>query len=783
MMHTDPHGRGSLWQRARRLFDSASNSLVKKIILLTCLAVLLSATLISVVNYSRLKDIAMDSATEKLAGETRLIAQSFKLSYDEIASDVKVLSLTPAIQGIIRARENGGIDPMDGSSEDTWKERLAAIFVSVMRARSHYAQVRLVGLADDGREIVRVNRVPFGVEAVDDDALQKKAGELYFEETVFKRSTKVEFSDITFNRENGLLDDTMTLMIRAILPVYDMHGKMFGMIIINTPFEHVFGAALNFIGDQNETLVLDINGDLTVYRRDENSKRFTFLGKKYRTLPEAAQMLISTSSGETQTRTDQSIAYMVRRPMSDDAYSTIAIILETPRQAVMAPVMRTLDISVAVSIALVFLCLVLSLVMARRFSRPIGAMIGEIEKTENFGQLPSLPLNRNDEFGALARAFHCKASDLLESQTKKRSILDNILDGVVTIDSTGAIDIFNPSCERIFGYTAAEAVGRNISILVPPPVAGEHDKYLARYLNTGDARILGITREVSARRKDGSVFPIELSISELIINGNRQFIGTIRDITERKQIEIMKDEFVSTVNHEIRTPLTAVQGSLGLLRKTTADRLDDKSRGLLDLSYRNCLTLTRLVNDILDFEKISSGKDEYDFAVSDICAVVRGTVAREAESVRKYGVTFALHCDDGPIRAAIDMERFNQALGNVLSNAAKFSPHGGIVDIAVYQPTPDQVRIGVTDRGPGIPDQFRETIFKKFVQIDGSATRTKGGSGLGLAIARSIIEAHDGTIDFVTSQGYGTTFTLVLPVVTEHAVSTKPEPEPLGQTP
>lgn len=245
------------------------------------------------------------------------------------------------------------------------------------------------------------------------------------------------------------------------------------------------------------------------------------------------------------------------------------------------------------------------------------------------------------------------------------------------------------------------------------------------------------------------------------------FIMFTENITERKHIQVMKDEFISTVNHELRTPLTSIQGSLGLLKAKLYGDLDSKGKRLLDLSYDNCYRLAHLVNDILDMEKISAGKVEYDLGVYDIVSLVLEVIDQHQSYADNFNVNIVLKSEVEAVYCRVDSNRFNQALVNLISNAVKFSPRGDAVIVSIEMKGATQVRLVVEDNGPGIPEDFRDRVFDKFAQADSSSTRTRAGTGLGLNITKSLIEAFEGSVYFESEVGKGTRFYFVLPIVIE----------------
>lgn len=240
-------------------------------------------------------------------------------------------------------------------------------------------------------------------------------------------------------------------------------------------------------------------------------------------------------------------------------------------------------------------------------------------------------------------------------------------------------------------------------------------------------------------------------------------ISVLTDITDRKKLDRMKSEFVSVVGHELRTPLTSIKGSLALLESRATGELSPKAAAMIGIAHRNSDRLVRLVNDILDLQKIEAGKMQFGFDTVGVRPLLEQAVAANRTYANEHGADIKLRGSAGGMRVLADSERLMQVLSNLLSNAAKFSPAGGTITIAARR-MGDSVRISVADQGPGIPEDFRDHIFQKFVQADSSDTRKLGGTGLGLSIAKAIVESHGGTIGFDSAEGRGTTFFFDLPV-------------------
>ncbi len=346
----------------------------------------------------------------------------------------------------------------------------------------------------------------------------------------------------------------------------------------------------------------------------------------------------------------------------------------------------------------------------------------------------------------------------LASQTRWQVLIENVLDGIITMSEDGIIESFNSAATLIFGYSPEEVIGQNVNILMPEPYHSEHDGYLQHYVKGGSPHIIGIGREVRGRRRNGATFPLDLSVSEMWLDQRRLFIGIVRDITERREIDRMKEEFISSISHELRAPLTSIRGALSLLDGGIAGPLPEKAASLISIARSNCLHLGRLVDDILDLEKLKSGRMSFNFVALDL-----HTLLSEAISLNQ---AYASHLDislelaplpEGPLLIRGDSVRLLQVLANFLSNAAKFSPTGNKVVVSAER-RGSLIRVSVADQGPGIPDSFRPHVFEKFAQADGSDRRKIGGTGLGLNIAKHIIQNHGGYIDFILPPEGGTIF-------------------------
>lgn len=370
------------------------------------------------------------------------------------------------------------------------------------------------------------------------------------------------------------------------------------------------------------------------------------------------------------------------------------------------------------------------------------------------------------------------AAVLWETTVLQQAILDSANYTIISTDPDGVILTFNAAAERMLGYVAGEVIGRFTPVIIHDPKemaerAQELSGELGRKIQPGfevfvaKARMgASDEREWSYIRKDGSRFPVLLSVTSLHDpqGGITGFLGVGQDIAERKQIDRMKNEFVSTVSHELRTPLTSIRGSLGLIAGGVAGEIPAQAKILADIALNNAERLVRLINDILDMDKIESGKLEFHNREMDLMPLLEQALFDNQAYGAQLEVSFALTQGVSGVRVFGDSDRLRQVMANLLSNAAKFSPRGATVGVAVSLPRPGWVRVAVQDHGPGIPPEFHDRVFEKFAQADSSDTRLKGGTGLGLSISKALVGKMNGSINFDSKSGTGTTFYFELPL-------------------
>jgi two-component system sensor kinase FixL len=350
-----------------------------------------------------------------------------------------------------------------------------------------------------------------------------------------------------------------------------------------------------------------------------------------------------------------------------------------------------------------------------------------------------------------------RAERLDASEARWRAIVDSAVDGIVLIDAHGRVEFFNRAAERLFGYASDEVLGRNVDMLMPPPYREEHDGYLSRYLATGRAKIIGIGREVQGRRKDGTTFPLHLSVGEITLQGERKFTGILHDLTKRVEIEgQMRErealaklgEMAAIIAHEVKNPLAGIRGAIQVFGPEMIR--DGADTDILREIVARIDSLDQMMKDLLLFARPPTPKR----SPVEINALLKATADLLSADPAFRDIDFRVDGSGPPLQADADMLRV--VFQNLIINAAHaMQGRGRIrVDVRLIDST---FHIVFADAGPGIPLEIRQKIFTPFF------TTKSRGSGLGLATVKRFVEAHHGDVDVDCPPDGGTTVRIRIP--------------------
>lgn len=359
-------------------------------------------------------------------------------------------------------------------------------------------------------------------------------------------------------------------------------------------------------------------------------------------------------------------------------------------------------------------------------------------------------------------SFGSDPSEEREAENIIRNVIDICPFGVVLVDQSGVILLANCEIEQMFGYQHNELIGQCVDILVPVDQRAEHALRREEF-GAGPAMRAAKGRGLSAQRKDGVRFPVEVGLNPIVTQGRAAVLGVVVDIGDQVRAERLKTEFVATVSHELRTPLTSIAGALGLLISNAGETLPKSTVRLLAIAHANSQRLVRLVNSILTMEKIESGKVMFVLKRVKVSELLLQAFEANQAFAEACGVRLTLNTVSTAEEIRGDPEWLMRAVANLLSNAIKFSPPDG--EVVVYaERHGGEVRISIRDHGRGVPEDFKPLMFEKFAQADASNAREQGGAGLGLFVVKQIVTRLGGKAGFGDAPGGGAIFYIELPV-------------------
>ena len=369
---------------------------------------------------------------------------------------------------------------------------------------------------------------------------------------------------------------------------------------------------------------------------------------------------------------------------------------------------------------------------------------------------------------------------LRTSEFRFASIVDIAADAIVSVDDEQIITLFNQGAERIFGYTAAEVIGKKLDLLLPPDVHEIHREHIRQFSRTGEsARRMGERSEVRGRRKNGEIFPAEASISKFDLGDRRVFTAVLRDITERRAAEQerarlldaersaraaaevalrTRDEVLAVVSHDLRNPLSVID----MCAASLSDKLppDDAAHSLVRTIESSTAWMNRLIEDLLDVARVEAGRLALERYPHDLVRVISEATVMLEPLIAEKSLTLREELPEYLPRASVDSRRIVQVLENLVSNAVKHTAAGGEIRIHA-EATNGEILVSVRDTGSGIPSENLPHLFDRFWQARGAR---RGGAGLGLAIAKGIVEAHGGRMWVESELGSGSLFGFAIPL-------------------
>lgn len=778
-------------------------------IILTVLLLALSATaVILYLTSERETRTYLNQQQQNLNNLGLMQGNKLRRLVDDAGKDVASLARTPPVANIIRAMNNGGVDPDDNDSLAVWKKRLQTILTAVIENRPEYLQIRYLGLPQDGKEIVRVENHNGRVFITPEDQLQAKGQRDYFLATQKLRAGDVYLSGINLNREYGVIERPFQPVMRVATPVFDDGGEFFGVFIINLNLKR-------FFNNLNETAAQSLNifsGDFYLANEEgdwlvhpDNTRVFGIdLENNYRLTDEFSPLLEQQEGTLNHLPDSQAYAQMRRvyfDPLNPSRYLTLVYRLseEKVRQQIY-PLITTILYSTLI-VMLVILTPMLWLMF--RQLMPLRSLSDAAREIASGRYDVSLPQSSDEEISNVVHSFtllqqrvHEREQQLKRSEEYANKVIDSIPEGVLVIDENGTITRVNDAITMMFGYPRSELVGAPVEVLLPESRRAKHPSLRQNYMKKPYFRAMDGVTNLCGQRKDGSEFPLEIGLAVLESREGRVILASLSDVSARKRLEAelrnqsqlleetvkhrteelidaknaaeaathAKSEFLANMSHEIRTPMNVITGLLYMLLQ---EELPPSVVRQLEKVDNAAKSLLGVINDILDYSKIEAGKlaiENIDFNLEQVL----DNLFNMANSLAKAkDIELLLKLDPQlPISLNGDPLRLGQILTNLLNNSIKFTEKGIISLVIDQQQQPGEplkLTFTVRDTGIGMDKATIDKIFQPFEQADTSTTRRFGGTGLGLTIVKQLIELMQGSLDIQSAPGVGSSIKVTLP--------------------
>jgi len=700
----------------------------------------------------------LDYKVAELSHQLNLRENLLIRDIEEARLKVRFLYSTPPVQGIVRATANNGIDPYDGTQLTQWYVRLETIFEAYLENNPNITQARFIGVADQGRELVRVARSLGNIKVTGRGQLQRKGERDYFRRISELAFEETYVSGINLNREHGRVVIPYQPTYRAGIPVYDAQQQLFGMLVLNFDARRILGELQSDLPDTVDILLLNASDGFIVhpdpdYAFQQELGGVADWGNYYRQL--------------------------------DDPFPKLEHLLEQ-RTGLEYYAMESL-VSIPNSGGNQFMRLVLK--------TPVALVEDELfyQSTQTLvvagGALVLVIV-----FLVIYQSNVTKNLRLSEAQAQFEAIIEGSSDAIVGMDTMGVVTSWNTSAQDILGYSSRQALGQRLDHLIA--VEGQQEEIDPVIKQIAMGKYHEPLRLTLAKRNQSQLH-VSMSFSPIMLDSHR-VVGVatiIRDITEQVEAEeeiqkmnasleyqvqertreleaarnealsasLTKSSFIANVSHEMRTPLNGIIGMHNMLRKSNTAEQHNRYLAMAEASAE---ALASLINDVLDLSKIEAGKLEIENVNYDLIEVVSHVVT--SLSIKAFEKNIELILDVAGIEQATlvgDASRLRQILINLVGNAIKFTTTGWVkLALQTQQLTDGQVEVGiqVQDTGVGISAEKQAWIFEAFAQEDSSVTRRFGGTGLGLSITRQLCHLLDGDIQCDSEQGEGSTFRCTL---------------------
>lgn len=758
-------------------------------IILLCVSIAVAASALhGMFSYRDISQLSRERATEFLGNETRLNGERFLIPLQQMQQDAAVMAGTPPIEALFRIL-SGRVQTVEGDGLDVWRRRLEVIFRAQLSVRKHYFQIRLIGVQDGGREIVRLDVVDGRLHAIPSGNLQTKGKEPYLRPLLGDDPPQGSyFSNVSRNRENGVVPAGSPWTIRLVHPVFGADGDILGAVVINSEFAALISTSNLRIHPDSVLAVNFGSGDYVSAHAGEGlGAHGDRLAAKRRVLAIGTDEFTHGDGMEVYSAKDWTgIALQMSLPAPDGGHD-ILVSTAMPTAVLMQSARVTMRNQVVLSVLILAVTTAIASFVGIRLTRPLVTLTERISRR---GSLDQLQFDKppKDEIGQLAQAFGELSNDLTRETRQVRQVFEHAADGLLTADGKGTILNLNPAGYRMFGHPPGSLEGEPISRLIPEGYRAGNLRHM-RLLSIVEENPTAAPRRVQALRSDGESFTVEVKLSRVSSERGGLFVAVVHDISarlnaerqQRKLIDELEasnrrlsesntaleaakgelersnaelDKFAYVASHDLRAPLRVIDNASRWLEEDLAEHLDDDTRESMDLLRGRVSRMEQLLRDLLEHSRI--GRVRLDDNVIDGPDLVENIWALTA-------IPDEFRFEVGSEFETISLPQFpiQTVLVNLVSNAVKHHDRpDGKVMLTVTE-AEDHFVFEVADDGPGIPAEFHEKVFEMFQTL--KPRDDVEGSGMGLAIVKKTVELAGGAIRLASVPGEGSRFRVTWP--------------------
>lgn len=789
--------------------------------------VLLATTTVGLTVYRGARKHLIRASTDRLEQTADVIRVRFYSSIEAVGKDARFLAETPPTEGLMRlwnARRLGyHLDPETAIDDREWRDQLANLFSAFLESRPTYDRISFVGVTDNGRELVRVERKNNEIVRAGARDLVREGEKQYFQEVVGLPRDEVYISSIALSDDPDEDPPSLIPTLRVAVPVYDTRGDAFGAMVIDVDLRYILRTLQDLVTSDKSLYLATQDGDFVVpMDRWPNAGGQAGRTPRIQDIFPDARTVVSGEERKLrieETRSASGVpisAYFERMFVGTDVNRHLMLLgITSPHAEILAGVRQVRDQSFFITLLFGLGGIALALIFSRYLTSPLLQITHALSRFGKNEWKGELPVDRADEIGMLARTYVAMSEkiqeqviELEQEEQRQRTILETSAEGIVVTNEDGVVETFNPAAEKILGYSAGDAIGKNIDSLIRPgetsemPLNGSGNGWMDDS-NEGEAQ--GI-------RLDGEVIPLSLTYSSFDLNGQKKYTIFFQDISERKIAEEIREKLVEELEKE-RARLKRLSETLEIrVKKRTADlvrinkELGQRNRELQDFAYvashdlqeplrkirafadllqtehsRNLSgdavyyiqrmydaaeRMSQLITDLLAFSHVTSRGKPYEKV--DLGLIVREVLSDLEVAIAESNAEIIV--DDLPTIEA-DPSQMRQLFQNLIGNAIKFRKpdQPPIVQISSkidQQGGPGKNRkvcqISVKDNGTGFDQKYVDRIFSPFQRLHPSDTYE--GTGMGLSICRRIVERHEGSISATSQPGEGAEFVVSLPV-------------------